>query len=56
MMFGELYEKVGPDVELIAELLGIKPHEADRLINEAMDRRHDKRMECRRQANVRRPA
>jgi hypothetical protein len=44
MTFPEAYASVGPDVEAIAKLLGISPSEADRLINEEMNRRHQ---ECR---------
>jgi plasmid maintenance system antidote protein VapI len=46
--FLEAFTKYGPDVERVAEALGITPPEADRLINEAMDRRHQKRMAYRR--------
>jgi plasmid maintenance system antidote protein VapI len=42
--FLEAFTKYGPDVERVAEALGITPPEADRLINEAMERRHQKRM------------
>ncbi len=48
MTFLEAFTKYGPDVERVAEALGITPPEADRLINEAMDRRHQKRMAYRR--------
>lgn len=37
--FLEAYALHGPDVEKIAFSMGIKPHEADRLINREMDRR-----------------
>lgn len=43
MTFIEAYTAVGPDVEAIAKLLGIAPSEADRLINEEMERRHQER-------------
>jgi DNA-binding MarR family transcriptional regulator len=43
MTFLEAYSKYGPDVERIAEVLGIKPADADRLINELLERRHAKR-------------
>ena len=36
--FSEAYAAIGPDVEAIAELLGIAPSEADRLINAEMNR------------------
>lgn len=51
MTFLEAFTKYGPDVERIAEALGITPPEADRLINEAMDRRYHERIK-----NCRRPA
>ncbi|WP_165505478.1 hypothetical protein [Rhizobium leguminosarum] len=44
MTFLEAFTKFGPDVERIAEALGITPPEADRLINEAMERRHQQRV------------
>ncbi|QIG70459.1 hypothetical protein EVB88_075 [Rhizobium phage RHph_N28_2] len=44
MTFLEAYLLHGPDVERIAEELGITPPEADRLINEAMERRHQQRV------------
>ncbi|MGO6879451.1 hypothetical protein ACC734_17010 [Rhizobium ruizarguesonis] len=44
MTFLEAFTKYGPDVERIAEALGITPPEADRLINEAMERRHQQRV------------
>ena len=40
MTFSDAYASVGPDVEAIAKLLGISPPQADRLINEEMNRRH----------------
>lgn len=40
MTFLEAYTLHGPDVERIAISMRIKPHEADRLINEEMERRH----------------
>ncbi|WP_018445546.1 hypothetical protein [Rhizobium gallicum] len=43
--FLEAYALHGPDVERIAEALGITPPEADRLINEAMERRHQQRVQ-----------
>ncbi|MCZ3377446.1 hypothetical protein [Rhizobium sp. AG207R] len=45
MTFLEAYSISGPDVEAIAKLLGITPAEADRLINEEMNRRHQERRE-----------
>ncbi|MDG4675847.1 hypothetical protein P9A16_32625 [Shinella sp. 838] len=39
MTFLEAYASHGPDVERVAVSMGIKPHEADRLINREMDRR-----------------
>lgn len=45
MTFLEAFTKYGPDVERIAETLGITPPEADRLINEAMERRHQQRVQ-----------
>jgi hypothetical protein len=51
MTFLEAFTKFGPDVERIAEALCITPPEADRLINESMDRRYQKRVQyCRRPA------
>ncbi len=47
MTFSEAYAAIGPDVEAIAELLGIAPAEADRLINEEMNRRHEERRDKR---------
>ena len=47
MTFSEAYNIHGPDVEAIAKLLGIAPSEADRLINEEMERRHQERREKR---------
>ncbi|MGR9386423.1 hypothetical protein [Rhizobium leguminosarum] len=44
MTFLEAYEICGPDVERIALLLFVTPPEADRLINEAMERRHQQRV------------
>ena len=43
MTFLEAYTLHGPDVERIARDLGITPPEADRLINEEMNRRHEGR-------------
>jgi len=43
MTFLEAFTKYGPDVERIADALGITPPEADRLINDLMDRRYQKR-------------
>jgi DNA-binding IclR family transcriptional regulator len=43
MTFLEAFTKYRPDVEGIAEALGITPQEADRLINDLMDRRYQKR-------------
>lgn len=48
MTFLEAYTIAGPDVERIARLLGITPPEADRLINELLNRRHEKRVQHRR--------
>ncbi|WP_165410039.1 hypothetical protein [Rhizobium ruizarguesonis] len=45
MTFLEAYAIHGPDVERIAEALGITPPEADRLINEALERRHQQRVQ-----------
>ncbi|MGO8422288.1 hypothetical protein ACC807_11180 [Rhizobium ruizarguesonis] len=50
MTFLEAYALHGPDVERIAEALSITPPEADRLINEAMERRHQQRVQRRRRA------
>ncbi|MDK4720108.1 hypothetical protein PH552_12210 [Rhizobium sp. CNPSo 3968] len=47
MTFSEAYAIHGPDVEAVAKLLGIAPAEADRLINEEMNRRHQERHETR---------
>lgn len=43
MTFLEAYKLHGPDVERIADELGIAPHEADRLINAKMNERHTNR-------------
>ncbi len=40
MTFLEAHALHGPDVELIAETLGVTPPEADRLINAKMDREY----------------
>ncbi|MCW0014886.1 hypothetical protein [Rhizobium sp. BT-226] len=48
MTFLEAFTKYGPDVERIAEVLNITAPEADRLINEAMERRYQKRVQYRR--------
>lgn len=45
MTFLEAFTKFGPDVERIAQALKITPPEADRLINEAMERRHHQRVQ-----------
>jgi hypothetical protein len=45
MTFSEAYAAIGPDVEAIAELLGISAAEADRKINAEMNRRHQERRE-----------
>ncbi|MBB3743880.1 plasmid maintenance system antidote protein VapI [Rhizobium sp. BK591] len=45
MTFLEAYALHGPDVERIAEALGITPPEADRLINDEMERRYQKRVQ-----------
>lgn len=39
MTFSEAFTLHGPDVETIAQAMGIQPHEADKLINEEMDRK-----------------
>lgn len=41
--FSTLYAKHGPDVELIAKKLRIKPSSVDRLINKAMDEKYAER-------------
>lgn len=52
--FLEAYEKHGPDVERIAQALGIAPSEADRLINAEMERKHAHRLvTARREQNAR---
>ncbi|MBB3453919.1 hypothetical protein FHT86_002175 [Rhizobium sp. BK313] len=60
MKFEEAFTLYGPDVEKIAEAMGIKPHKADRLINAAMNKRYEKAhrpvfdpAEYRRQNNLR---
>lgn len=45
MIFSEAYSLFGPDVELIAEAMGITPPEADRLISERMNRKYRARIE-----------
>jgi hypothetical protein len=45
MTFSEAYTLYGPDVELIAQAMAIKPHEADRLISERMNRKYRARIE-----------
>lgn len=51
MTFLEAFTKYGPDVERIAQALKITPPQADRLVNELMDRRYEKRAQyCRRPA------
>lgn len=40
MTFSEAYSAIGPDVEAIAELLGISAADADRKINAEMNRAH----------------
>ena len=45
MTFSEAYALHGPDVELIAEAMGITAPEADRLINDRMDRKYRDRVE-----------
>lgn len=52
MTFSEAYAISGPDVEAIAKLLGIAPAEADRLINEEMERRHREKMAPHHQARA----
>jgi len=48
MTFSEAYALYPYDVERIAEETGIAPSEVDRLVNELMERRHQKRMAYRR--------
>lgn len=43
MTFFEAFAKFGPDTIAISEALNIPEHEADRLINERMDRRYRRR-------------
>ncbi|SMF65701.1 hypothetical protein SAMN02982989_3395 [Xaviernesmea oryzae] len=45
MTFSEAYHLHGPDTIAISEALGIAEHEADRLINERMDRKYRDRVE-----------
>ncbi|WP_439605464.1 hypothetical protein [Shinella sp.] len=45
--FLEAYALHGPDVERIAFSMGIKPHEADRLINAELDRQDAERAAAR---------
>jgi hypothetical protein len=45
MTFSEAYSLFGPDTIAISEALGIAEHEADRLINERMDRKYRDRVE-----------
>ncbi|MBX5190148.1 hypothetical protein HJB86_14655 [Rhizobium sp. NZLR3b] len=47
MTFLEAYAIHGPDTIAISEALNISEHEADRLINEAMERRHKARSDRR---------
>ncbi|MCS0459512.1 hypothetical protein [Rhizobium favelukesii] len=56
MTFLEAYVTLGPDTIAISKALNIPEHEADRLINEAMERRHDKQVQYRRQIDARRLA
>ncbi|MBX5021202.1 hypothetical protein [Rhizobium lentis] len=42
--FLEAFTKYGPDVERIAEALGITPPEADRLVSREMERRYQARI------------
>jgi hypothetical protein len=44
MTFAEAYALFGPDVEAIAQELGIDPAEADRLINETMEAIHTQKI------------
>lgn len=44
MNFFDAYLRFGPDTEAIAEALGIKPHEADTLINLHMETEHQRRI------------
>jgi hypothetical protein len=60
MIFSQAFALYGPDVEKIAEAMGIKPPKADRLINAAMNKRYEKEhrpvfdpVEYRRQHNLR---
>jgi hypothetical protein len=40
MNFSEAYSLYGPDVELIAEAMGITPPEADRLISQRLNEKY----------------
>jgi hypothetical protein len=44
MTFAEAFNLIGPDVEAIAQELGIDPSEADRLINEKLNKRYENRI------------
>lgn len=44
MNFREAYAAFGPDTIAISKALGIKEHEADRLINEEIDHRYHRRV------------
>ncbi len=44
MTFSEAYAIHGPDVEAIADALGIPQHAADRLINAELTQRHTDRI------------
>jgi len=48
MTFLEAYAKFGPDTMAIAEGLGIKEHEADRLINARLNCSYAERLHARR--------
>lgn len=43
--FLEAYITLGPDTIAISKVLGISEHKAERLINEAMERRHQQRVQ-----------
>jgi len=45
MTFSEAYQRHGPDTIAISEALDIPEHEADRLINERMDRKYADKVE-----------
>jgi hypothetical protein len=45
MTFSEAYALYGPDVEQMAQAMGIDPPAADRLINDKLNRRYRDRQE-----------